>query len=698
MARRETHKNIDSYVDEEIGDAMLKTGSIDFITHKIPHHDDALPFSPEVMLDALSVQSEDGTSSAYDSENKKWRNWPATDKGCSNGDIEHQVAAYINAIANTAVTHFKQDNAPEARFQWDGSYAVNGIWDERTNCKRKPDLVAREPEAEAVDWTRVRALFELKCHKRYRTDALKELASHARMVFGNQVNRRFVLAVLLTDTAMTLTVFNRSGAVTSKDFDVHKNPDLFLRVAVGILFLPDEYLGYDNTIDLVKNEIRVNGKAYPIDSVIYQEPSLRGRGTVCFRVVIDGGFGVVKDGWVDKSRTDKEWSLLEEAEGVENVAQMVDHEILQFQGAADSTEKDLSFVKKSHDIEIRTHVRLVVTPYGTPIYNFKDKRELLQAFIDIVKAHRDLYKNKKILHRDMSLRNMLLAESYDSLLESYRRGLLIDLDFAIRMSDLARHLAKGLRTGTTPFMAIHILLGTATHDADHDLESVFYVFCWICITRAGPGRTRKDFAFEKSHLSWWVGEPLDRPNSIGAKKFATIQADSFKTWILNEFHPYFHGLRTCAMSLRDILFSNFNLSGDVSRNPNLHEDFIKVFQTALDDLPSDDEENVSSDDEGNGDETNIFDRYLHQARNLLDDGQTTGLKRKVSVMSDDDDDGDGDDYDSDNEEGCGADNWRGESHQSEDLFDGGSPSGGLRSIGSMRSHSSKESENKRLRL
>ncbi|TDL22920.1 hypothetical protein BD410DRAFT_859116 [Rickenella mellea] len=185
---------------------------------------------------------------------------------------------------------------------------------------------------------------------------------------------------------MTFTVFNRSGAVTSTKFDVHENPELFLRVAVGILFLPDQYLGYDDTIDLVKNEIRVKDKAYPIESVIYQEPSLRGRGTVCFKVMIDGKFGVVKDSWVDKSRVDKEWDLLKEAKGINNVAQMIDHEILQFRGANDSTESDLLFVKESSRTEIRTHVRLVVTPFGTPIYNFRNKRELLQAFVDIVKG------------------------------------------------------------------------------------------------------------------------------------------------------------------------------------------------------------------------------------------------------------------------------------------------------------------------
>ncbi|POG61764.1 hypothetical protein GLOIN_2v1426031, partial [Rhizophagus irregularis DAOM 181602=DAOM 197198] len=36
------------------------------------------------------------------------------------------------------------------------------------------------------------------------------------------------------------------------------------------------------------------------------------------------------------------------------------------------------------------------------------------------------------------------------------------------------------RTGTLPFMAIEILKHNAEHTFQHDLESFFYVLCWIC--------------------------------------------------------------------------------------------------------------------------------------------------------------------------------------------------------------------------
>ncbi|TDL15327.1 hypothetical protein BD410DRAFT_691355, partial [Rickenella mellea] len=192
--------------------------------------------------------------------------------------------------------------------------------------------------------------------------------------------------ISLLGTTMSLTVFNRSGAITSASFDVHEQPELFLRVAIGILFLPDAYLGYDQTVDLINNEIYVKGMKYQIDSIIYQEPSLRGRGTICFKVYVNGKLYVIKDSWVDMSRAVKEWELLDEIKGIANVAEVIDHEVVQIGNDEDSTARDLNLVTTSHNVEIRNHVRMVISPYGSHIYQFRSKKELLHAFIDVIKG------------------------------------------------------------------------------------------------------------------------------------------------------------------------------------------------------------------------------------------------------------------------------------------------------------------------
>ncbi|TDL22899.1 hypothetical protein BD410DRAFT_897781 [Rickenella mellea] len=318
----------------------------------------------------------------------------------------------------------------------------------------------------------------------------------------------------------------------------------------------------------------------------------------------------------NNSQVEQEWKLLGELECVDNVARMLEHEVLKFRGVQvdGSAETHLSFIKGAHEIDIWNHVRAIVTPFGKPIYYFRNKRELLQAFVNIVKAYRDLCEYKLMMHNDISLRHILLVDSYDSVPEYYCPGLLIDFDVTMKNSDAATILPKDLCTGTVPFMAIRTLLGTATNDATHDLESFFYVFCWICIIREGCDYYRKDFKFEDSCLEMWTGRPSDSHEDIGYRKLGIVpDADFVESSILNEFHPCFHCLRTCAMGLWGILFSSFSDS-----KPNLHEDIITAFQETLDGLPvgcryGDDALRLAS-DERNG-EIDTFDKQLYQARN-----------------------------------------------------------------------------------
>lgn len=77
-----------------------------------------------------------------------------------------------------------------------------------------------------------------------------------------------------------------------------------------------------------------------------------------------------------------------------------------------------------------------------------------------------------ILHRDVSIGNILLTEKEDD-------GFLIDLDLAIKTSDGQASGAPS-KTGTKVFMAIGALYGEP-HSFMHDLESFFWVIFWICI-------------------------------------------------------------------------------------------------------------------------------------------------------------------------------------------------------------------------
>lgn len=121
---------------------------------------------------------------------------------------------------------------------------------------------------------------------------------------------------------------------------------------------------------------------------------------------------------------------------------------------------------------------LVLSPSGRAIWDLQSIPELLKTLRDAVKAHRSLYINGKILHRDISGSNIIITDPKEA--DGFR-GMLID-------EDLAKEICSGRsgarhQTGTMEFMAIEVLQWVA-HSYRHDLESFSYVLLWTCARRA----------------------------------------------------------------------------------------------------------------------------------------------------------------------------------------------------------------------
>ncbi|EPQ56343.1 hypothetical protein GLOTRDRAFT_40249, partial [Gloeophyllum trabeum ATCC 11539] len=222
---------------------------------------------------------------------------------------------------------------------------------------------------------------------------------------------------------------------------------------------------------------------------LHKSHNLRGRGTSCWRATCEGAAYAIKDYWTDKSRASTEAKLLSKAKGVEGVPTLVAHDIITFNGKQDTTGLvrkvlDNPLYREQWEIfDIRVHRRLVLMPFAMPIYYFKTKKELIGAFIDTIQAHKDLLEKAKILHRDISISNLMLVAQMETG-RKHRRGLLIDLDYATEYPEPEhRQTAQGARTGTTPFMALELLKSGAkvAHKPEWDLESFLYVLIWICV-------------------------------------------------------------------------------------------------------------------------------------------------------------------------------------------------------------------------
>ena len=91
----------------------------------------------------------------------------------------------------------------------------------------------------------------------------------------------------------------------------------------------------------------------------------------------------------------------------------------------------------------------------------------------MVIGHKWLYDIPKILHRDISVNNLMVRKEGDEVFT-----VLNDFDLAVSVD--IKSMSSKHRTGTKPFVAIDLLGPDPTvHMYCHDLESMFYVLVWI---------------------------------------------------------------------------------------------------------------------------------------------------------------------------------------------------------------------------
>ena len=551
------------------------------------------------------------------------------------------------------------------------------------------------------DWSHVLVVGELKSNPNDdgHLETLLQLAGYAREVFGAQPSRRFTHGYTLCGDNMRLYLFDRSGAYSSSNFNIHKHPDRFVRALAGYALMSDEELGLNTFIkrDKCGNHIISHGsKIYLEDTPIASQNGIVCRGTTCYRGKRESTTEweyVVKFSWPSAKRR-REGDLLRLAKdrGVNGIARWVDHQDIMMDGYYDTIanlRRGLSFrkprknsrgsawldgpasersqsqpsangsvtgkLKKSASLSRglgissisvatssssrkrkrdqgdqessntkrsrssedeteatepemipyvnaqeaqpdslmsdadepygdRAHCCLVVSPAGRPLDDFRSIKEFLQALRDAIQAHKSLWIDGQILHRDISMNNIVIAGTETS------TGILIDLDLAKEQGSSrsgARH-----RTGTMQFMAIEVLEGVS-HTYRHDLESCFYVFLWTCIRHKGEIREAEDqggpiSASQRSNTSfkastnagilrrWYTGTYSD----IARTKCGDMDKGRFKH-ILAEFSSSFEKLKPLAERLRSILFPR-SADGELFTGTPPARDCVKMYDRMID--------------------------------------------------------------------------------------------------------------------
>ncbi|RSL98502.1 hypothetical protein CDV31_012569 [Fusarium ambrosium] len=242
-------------------------------------------------------------------------------------------------------------------------------------------------------------------------------------------------------------------------------------------------------------------------------------------------------------RSEKDMLRLVKKRKVSGVVQMFSHQkvkptwslrsgVLRLPELEEEVE-DGTFTSKYPDLEC-----MVIYPLGRPLARFHAVGEFLRGFRDAIAGYRSLHLDGKILHRDISPNNIMLAEARK---EGEPWGFLIDLDLSM---ELAVGPAKpGEIIGTKAFMAIDVMK-RRQRSYRHDLESFLYVFLWVAIC-GGDRKLPADSRLKR----WLVGDWSE----LAQKKTEDMEDGNF-AGIVAEFTPQFRSLEGLAYRLRDVLF------------------------------------------------------------------------------------------------------------------------------------------------
>ncbi|EJD07238.1 uncharacterized protein FOMMEDRAFT_130475 [Fomitiporia mediterranea MF3/22] len=192
-----------------------------------------------------------------------------------------------------------------------------------------------------------------------------------------------------------------------------------------------------------------------------------------------------------------------------------------------------------------------MTPYGEKLAAFASLEELVSALRDVAYAIADLDR-RNICHGDISWGNIVLAPDPDNP-DGLRRGYLIDFGKSI----IGRPSAGSVPSGTSCFMSVDVLraLGddlNIRHRAHHDLESLFYVLCWVCTICSGPNRTYNHCLEDTIVDSWVGGNPLEPEMSrlLSTDKYLLLTYDFwFERNVIAHIQPYFADLIPCIREL-----------------------------------------------------------------------------------------------------------------------------------------------------
>ncbi|KAI3608528.1 other 1 protein kinase [Moniliophthora roreri] len=331
-----------------------------------------------------------------------------------------------------------------------------------------------------------------------------QCASYACEIFNRGGIRTHVLGGLVTDDRLELMIYTRSGSCRSAPFSFIQEPRTLLLILFALSTLSFSQWGiFDKlpTKSMISprkpldphipdcnmffgRTLRLGGTVYKVEEIIMFPRGLVGRGTWIIRARSPRWpdmLLIIKLSSPATSRTAERKFIDAAREYVEKHPEhlwVLDHLPL----VLDSGEvplDEISFAMLFGDDFEGRELRFMVLEELKPITELIDAVPFSKAFKDTVKCYQWLVEHPKILHRDISVNNLMYRQKEDGTI----CGVLNDFDLSCFLKDHSAPTSR-LRTGTKPFLARDLLVSpsettVSQHYVRHDLESFFYVFAWI---------------------------------------------------------------------------------------------------------------------------------------------------------------------------------------------------------------------------
>ncbi|KAI1109323.1 kinase-like domain-containing protein [Nemania sp. NC0429] len=372
----------------------------------------------------------------------------------------------------------------------------------------------------------------------------------ALQVFKAQPARCFSHGFLLCGTTLELWVFDRSGAYSSEKLNLAGRPGLLVQTLASYAMMSDEEVGFNTFVKRLGSgsdsyvTFDQHNKLHLRTKLIAAPGYLVGLGTTCYAASASATGQpdvVVKFSWREET-THTELRQLKRARecNVWGVIRLVgDRELANIADLRRGLQFPQPFIN-------RTLSCVATTPLGRPIQKWTSLPELLEVLRDLVRALKSLYIDAGIIHRDICIKNLIIAlqPSADS-----PKGVLIDFDQALELKHA--HATEPL-VGSDGFMAIGILSGQK-HTYRHDLESLFYVFLWLAIGNDHEHDDANDIlnGIPKTSRLWaWCSLNF---RAVGREKATDMSPRGFSR-MLGEFSADFAPLRGLAEELHALMF------------------------------------------------------------------------------------------------------------------------------------------------